>query len=267
MNIFLRELRAHTKSFLVWSAAMVFLVFGGMMKYSAFAKTGEAINTMFNDLPAGMLKVMGIQPGQDFTSVGIFYSIFFLYFILLMSVHSTMLGASIIAKEERDKTADFLLVKPVRRFQVVSAKVSAALVMVVLFNLVTFVASAIAVAPYNNTGTSLTGPIFSLTSVLLVVQIMFLGIGLLLGAWARSAEKASGLATLVILSTFLLKVIIDLKEDLDYLEFLTPFRYFKSYDVMYNNDIRPWFLVLALGVAIATITGTYFFFQKRDLHS
>lgn len=267
MNIFLRELQAHTKSFLIWSATMVFLVFGGMMKYSAFAKTGEAINAMFADLPAGMLKVMGIQPGQDFTSVGIFYSIFFLYFLLLMSVHSTMLGASIIAKEERDKTADFLLVKPVRRYQVVTAKICAALVLVVLFNLVTFVSSALIVAPYNDTGTSLTGPIFNLTSVLLVVQVMFLGIGLFLGAWAHNAERASGLATTVILGTFLIKVFIDLKEDLDYLEFLTPFRYFKSYEVMFNHDIRIPYVILSLAVAAAAIAGTYFFFQKRDLHS
>ncbi len=267
MNIFLRELRAHTKSLLVWSASMVFLVMGGMLKYSAFQKTGDAINDMFKDLPAGMMKVMGITSGQDLTSVGVFYSIFFLYFMLMMSVHSTMLGASIIAKEERDKTADFLLVKPVRRYQVVTAKICAALVLVVLFNLVTFVSSAIAVAPYNDSGTSLTGPIFSLTSALLVVQIMFLGIGLLLGAWAHNAEKASGLATTVILSTFLLKVFIDLKEEIHYLEFLTPFRYFKSYDVMFNHDIRIPFVILSLTVAIATIAGTYFFFQKRDLHS
>jgi ABC-2 type transport system permease protein len=267
MNIFLRELRANTKSFLVWSGTMIFLIFGGMMKYSAFAKTGQSINEMFNQLPAGLMKVLGIEPGQDLTSVGVFYSIFFLYFLLLMSVHSTMLGASIIAKEERDKTADFLLVKPIRRHQAVTAKILAALVMVVLFNLVTFTVSAIAVQPYNQTGISLTGPIFTLCSTLLVVQILFLGVGLCLGAWAHNAEKASGLATTFILSTFILKVLIDLKDDISFLEFLTPFRYFKSYSVMFEHDIPIGYIALSLIIAAAGIAGTYYFFQKRDLHS
>ena len=80
MNIYWRELKAGTKSFLIWSATMVFLVAAGMLKYSAFAKTGESVNELFNSMPPGLLQAMGIPPGADFSSIGIFYSIFFLYF-------------------------------------------------------------------------------------------------------------------------------------------------------------------------------------------
>lgn len=267
MNIFWRELRAHYKSFLVWSATMVFLIAAGMMKYSAFAKTGEAVNNMFDQFPEGVLKVMGFVSGSDLTSVGVFYSIFFLYFMLLMVVHSTLLGASIIAKEERDKTADFLLVKPLKRRQIITPKVCAALVMVVLFNLVTFVSSALFVAPYNESGQSLTGPIFRLTTVLLVIQVLFLGLGLCLGAWASKAERASGLATSIILGTFLLKVLIDLKADLDKLDFLTPFRYFNAMRVMYEKEVSAAYVILSLAIALLTTGATYYFFQKRDIHS
>jgi ABC-2 type transport system permease protein len=267
MNIYWRELRAGYKSFLIWSATMVFLVAGGMLKYSAFAKTGESVNELFKSLPVELMQVMGIEAGFDLSSIGVFYSIFFLYFLLLMSVHSCLLGASIIAKEERDKTADFLLVKPIRRRRAVTAKILAALTMVVLYNLVTFAASALFVDQFNTTGAALTGQIFTLTSVLLIVQVLFLCIGLLLGAWARNAARAAGLATAIILGTFILKVLIDLQSDLSWLKFLTPFSYFKSTEIMFDHQINVAYIVLSLAVSVVTVAGTYFFFQKRDLRT
>jgi ABC-2 type transport system permease protein len=263
--VFLRELKANWRSFLVWSATMAFLIAGGMMKYSAFAKTGQAVNDLFKSLPASMMTVMGIDPGMDLSSVGVFYSIFFLYFMLLTSVHSCLLGASILAKEERDKTADFLLVKPIQRHQVVTAKILAALVQVVLFNLVTFVLSALFVGQANTTGQPLNDKIFALTSALLIIQVLFLALGLLFGAWSRTAARAAGLATLVILGTFTLKALIDLNKDLKDLEFLTPFRYFKSAEVMFEHKMAAGYIILAAAVVVVSVAGTYFFYQKRDL--
>lgn len=267
MNIFLRELRAHLRSFLIWSGTMVFLIAAGMMKYGAFQKTGEAVNEIFAALPEGLAAVMGMDPGMDLTSVGVFYSIFYLYFLLLMSVHGTMLGASIIAKEERDKTADFLFVKPLPRRRAITAKIAAALVQVILYNLVTCTASILFTEPLNTTGTPLTGPIFRLMGILLAVQILFLGIGLFLGASARSAERASGFGTAVILGTFLLKVLVDLNGDYDWLRFLTPFCYFDSYEILFDGTFAASYLILCLTAAVLGIAGTYACYRRRDLRS
>ncbi len=267
MNIVLRELRAHLRSFLIWSGTMVFLIFAGLMKYGAFQKTGEAVNEIFTALPVELRSVLGMEEGMDLTSIGVFYSIFFLYFLLLMSVHSTMLGASIIAKEERDQTADFLMVKPIRRSRAITAKIIASLIMVLLFNQITFLVSALMVNLYNTSGKSLTGSIFRLMAILSIVQILFLGIGLFLGAIAKSADRASGIGTGVILGTFVLKILIDINHDFENLTFLTPFGYFKSYDIMFGSAIPVHYVVLCLAVAVFGMIGTYFSYQKRDIHS
>lgn len=266
MNIYLRELRANYKAFLIWSASMLFLIYVGMMKYAAFAETGDSVNDMFAALPPQMMKVLGIEAGMDLSSIGVFYSIFFLYFVLLTATHSCLLGANVLAKEERDKTADFLLVKPLRRHRVVTPKVLAALTFVVLFNLFTMLASITIVAPLNE-GPSLNEPIMRLSLALLVVQLIFLAVGLCLGAVSRNAAGASGLATAVILGTFLLKILIDINGDLDFLEFLTPFRYFESLMVMFDGEMRTWVLALSGGLVAALTGATYYFFQKRDIHS
>jgi ABC-2 type transport system permease protein len=177
-----------------------------------------------------------------------------------------MLGALILAKEERDKTADFLFVKPIRRHQVITRKLLAALINLVVFNLVTFVISAISVAKYNN-GDSLTLSVFFVTSALFLLQLLFLGLGLLFGALARNAKAAASTVSFVILGSFILKVVIDLYDKIEPLQFLSPFMYFSAESLMFDHQIDAGYSVLALGLALVGAIGSYYFFQKRDLHS
>ena len=47
----------------------------------------------------------------DVSKISGYYSILFVYILLMATIHAAMLGADIIAKEERDKTSEFLFVK------------------------------------------------------------------------------------------------------------------------------------------------------------
>lgn len=264
MNIFLREMKTNAKSLLIWCLSMVFLIYAGLLKYSAFAKTGDAVMQFMSQIPESMKVVMGIAEGADLTSVAVFYSIFFLYFILLATVHSSMLGALIIAKEERDKTADFLFVKPITRSYAITCKIAAALVNILILNLVTFVTSLISVEHYN-TGTPLTYPVFLICVALFLIQLIFLALGLLLGALAKSAKSATSIVTALILVSFILKVVIDLNADLDFLRAFSPFLYFNADTVMFQKQIDPAFSLLSFALALLSAAGTYFFFNRRDL--
>jgi len=264
MNLLARELKCNLKSLIIWCLAMSFLIYAGMIKYSAFAKTGEAINSFMSSIPDTMRSVFGITTNMDLTSVGVFYSIFFLYFLLLASVHSAMLGALILAKEERDKTADFLFVKPLTRKYIISIKILAAFINILAFDVVTYIISIISVANYN-TGKSLNYSIFLVVVALFIIQLLFLGLGLLLGAVAKNSKTATSIISAVILGVFVLKVIIDLQDKLKYLEIFSPFEYFKSDIVMFDHQINLPYTVFSFFLVILCTGLTYYFFGKRDL--
>ena len=265
MNILIRELKANLKSLIIWCLSMAFLIYAGMVKYSAYAKTGEAVNEFMAQIPLAMKDIMGIGSG-DLTSVMVFYSIFFMYFMLLAAVHSSMLGVIIVAKEERDKTADFLYVKPIRRQYAVSFKILAALINIIIFNLVTFVISVLSVRQYDS-DTAIVSQIFMAMAALFILQLLFLGLGLLLGAAVRKSKAGTSIASSIILAAFMVKVLIDLNKDLDKLTFLTPFKYFNANTVMFDKQIDTGFAILSILLAAACTAGSYYFFKKRDLHS
>ena len=102
---------------------------------------------------------------------------------------------------------------------------------------------------------------------LFLIQVLFLGIGLLLGAVAKRSKEGTAIGSAIILGTFLLKVIIDLKKDLDWLDGFTPFRYFQSNDLMFKQHLEAGFGVLTGVLVVVTIALTFYFFKKRDLRN
>jgi ABC-2 type transport system permease protein len=264
MNIVLRELRANLKSIIIWSLSMTFLIYVGMIKYSGFQSAGQSVNELFEQLPAAMKSILGMN-GLDLTSISGFYAIFFLYFMLLAGVHAVMLGAVIIAKEEKDKTADFLFVKPVVRSKVITAKLSAAFINVVILNAVTLISSILIVSIYNK-GESINSQIINLMLALFVIQVIFLSVGAVIAAISRNTKKSTSIATTILLSAFMLSVAIDLYKKLDFLEFLTPFKYFKTAEVMREGSFNPLYLLISLVIIIGCTASTYWIYKKRDIH-
>ncbi|MBN2795952.1 MAG: ABC transporter permease subunit [Clostridia bacterium] len=263
MNIIFRELKSIRKSLIIWSVSMMFLIYVGMVKYAGVREAGDSMEEMMSTLPKGMKAVFGIG-SLDLTQVSGYYIVFFLYFALLGGVHAIMQGSVVLSKEERDKTADFLMVKPIKRHQVVTSKILASLFAVVVVNLVTWVSSVIIVAQYNE-GSSINGLIRDLMIALLILQVIFFSVGLLIGAIAPSTKKATGLSTGILLGTFLMSVVVDLYSKLDFLEYFTPFKYFDG-KAIYKSGFDLFHLILSVVIIFLSLYFTYRIYQKKDLH-
>ncbi len=264
MNIILRELRANLKSIIIWSLSMIFLIYAGMVKYSGFESAGQSVNELIGQMPDALKSIFGMN-GLDLTSISGFYGMLYLYFMLMAGVHAVMLGAVIISKEERDKTADFLFVKPILRVRVITAKFIAALINIIVLNFVTLVSSILFVKMYNK-GVPINDQIARLIFSLLIIQIIFLTIGAVVAAIARDTKKATSISTTLLLSAFILSVAIDINNKIDYLSFLTPFKYFEAAQVMREGSFDLVYLLLSVVIIVCCTAGTYIIYNKRDLN-
>ncbi|HSK67996.1 MAG TPA: ABC transporter, partial [Candidatus Limnocylindria bacterium] len=86
-----------------------------------------------------------------------------------------------------------------------------------------------------------------------------------LGAWSRSAARASGIATAVILGAFLLKTVIDLAGGIEWMGFLTPFRYFDALKVMDGRTLDLPYSLLSAVLAAGLTFGAYHMYSRRDI--
>ena len=194
-----------------------------------------------------------------------YYGLLFIYLLLMATIHAAMLGATIIAKEERDKTTEFLFVKPVSRNQIITAKLLAAFVNILILNLVTFVSSILLVGKYSD-GDVVTGDIAITMAGMFILQILFMVIGSSLAAVKKKSKAAASLATGVLLLTYVISVAIDLNENIEGLKYLTPFKYFEAKSVMFGAGFELIFVLLSVLLIAALTVVTYVFFKKRDLN-
>ncbi|MBC8062758.1 MAG: ABC transporter permease subunit [Clostridiaceae bacterium] len=263
MNIFIREMKAHRKSLIIWGISIMFMVVAGMAKYTVIS-SGDSMNELMNSMPKGLQAIMG-GGAIDLTKASGFYGMLFLYLVLMAAVHAAMLGADIISKEERDKTFEFLMVKPVSRKTIITFKLLAALANLIIFNIINLVFSIMIVNQYAK-GESVNGDIAILMMGMFILQLIFFFIGTSIAAVSKNPKTSTSLSTGILLATFILSIIIDLNDKLINLKYLTPFKYYEAKNLMYGGGLKPVFLILSLVIIGVLFLATYRFYEKRDLN-
>lgn len=264
MNVLKRELKSNLKSLIIWNIGMVVLIYTGMMKYKGYANTGREINELFDSFPSVFKSIFNLE-GISMSSITGFYSLFFIYFTLLTGAHAVMIGAILISKEERDKTADFLFAKPVSRFKIITAKLIAGFVNILVLNLTTLATSLIVLGENNSKNEPYAMFIVRLMLAMIIFQLLYYSAGLLISSLAKTSRQATSISTFILLITFILSIAIDLNENIDWLKYLTPFKYFQANKILATGSIKPGFILLSVVITIIFILLTYKKVQKRDL--
>jgi ABC-2 type transport system permease protein len=261
MNVYRREMRASVRPLTLWTLGVLFFIGAAAGKFSAVAGDASALD-LFNGLPMGMQALFGIGV-VDFSLASGFYAIMYSYLVLMAAIHAAMLGAVILSKEERDKTTEFLYVKPASRTAILTAKLLAALTQVLVFALVNWIAAAGFVAAY---GESAGAQIAELIAGMLLIQLVFLSLGIAAAAVLKWPKAATGVATGAMLTAYFLSIAIDLNGDLNWMTFLTPFAYFDAKDVVgAGKGLSIPYALLCVGLAAALTALSYLRFRRRDL--
>lgn len=263
MNIFVRELKAHWKSLLGWSIAMILLIASGMAKFTSLGPDGQNANQLFGAFPKPVLVILGIQGLDLSTAIG-YFGVIFLYLQLTASIHAAMLGSEIISKEERDKTSEFLFVKPVTRLRAVTEKLLAGLLNLIVLNAVTMASSIAMVAVYANNYHN-NNLIIMMMAGLFIMQLIFFALGASLAGYFKNPKLPSIVATTILLVTYIIWVIFDLNSKLDFLKYLTPFRYFDASVMIGDGHLDLFYVALSLVITTVLIIVSYLSFNKRDL--
>ena len=263
MNIFIRELRAHRKSLIIWSIAILLMILSSMAKYSSYAESGQSMNELLSNIPRPLRAALGMG-NLDLTDIGGFYGMFYLYLGLMAAIHASMLGAGIISKEERDKTAEFLMTRPVSRERIITSKLLAGLINIAVFNIVTLVLSIAIIGQYAG-GKDITGEILLFMAGMFILQLLFLFIGAGTAAAVRRPKAAAPIASAVLLATFVLSTAISIDTKLDALKYITPFKYFEAERLLAEGRLEPVFVILSVAIIGIMACVTYVSYKKRDM--
>jgi len=263
MNIFLRELKANLKSLLIWGVIVILLVVEALAEFSVFAGNSDML-AVLDSMPQELLDAFSLQAFNLTTLTGLF-GVMFTYLALILSIAAAMWGSDIISKEERDKTVEFSLTLPVTRSKVVTAKTLAALVNCIGLLLITWGASIAFSAKYDPGGDFYSFLALEMEAIF-VLQLIFLAIGIFLGCAMKQYKRASSVAVSLLLGTYFLSIISGLNENLEFLKYFTPFKYFDPAVLLHEARLDVTFVGLSLAIVVASMVGAYLTYARRDLY-
>ncbi len=263
MNIFFRELKANFKSLIIWSVIIGLFTIVGAAKFSAYANNPEMLKVL-DAMPKAMIDAMSLR-AFNLTTVTGFYGIMFVYFGLMGAIAAGLWGTDMISKEERDKTVEFSLVLPVSRSRVITAKALAALINCTVLVLVTWAISIVAARSYAPDSAFYSFLRLEMLAMFLI-ELIFLAIGIMLGAVMKQYRLSGTIAVALILVTYFFSIITVMQEKLDFLKYLTPFKYFDPAVFLNSHTLDGTYLAISAAIIVVCLVAAYLVYNRRDLY-
>jgi ABC-2 type transport system permease protein len=103
-------------------------------------------------------------------------------------------------------------------------------------------------------------------AALFIIQMLFLAVGILLGCAMKDYKRAGSIAVSLILVTFFFSVISGLNENLEFLKYFSPFKYFDPAALLHEARLDLNYVWLSLGITAVCVIGGYLTYARRDLY-
>jgi len=264
MNMYLHEIKSLRKSTIIWICTMIALALIYFSVYTGIASDAADFKKLLGGYPASVRAMLGISL-DNITSILGFYSMVFSFISLCAAIQAMNLGLSILSKEVRERTADFLLVKPVSRQTIVSAKLLAALTMLLATNVlyyfaVSIMASIVKTVDYSNK------LFFMINLTIFFIQLIFLAIGLVVSVFFKKLKSVLPISLGIVFGFYIIGAIIATGEN-DAARFISPFKYFDINDIIKNARYEAQYLIAGAIITIVAIAASYIIYTKKDIHA
>lgn len=263
MNIFLHELKAYRKSIIIWSTSMAALAVMYIFIFNGISEDIETFKNLLKSMPEVVRKLLSIYVDSISTLEG-FYSFVFVYVVLCGAIQAMNIGVSIVSKEVREKTADFLLTKPVSRKSILTFKLLAALASLAITNIIYL---AITIPSALTVKTEFSMKIFLMISgTLFFVQLMFMSLGVIMSIVVGKIKSVISVSLSTVFSFFIISMLGSVIGD-EAVRYISPFKYFDLAYIVKNAAYETSFIIVGIIFVISAIAVSYLVYLKKDIHA
>lgn len=173
-----------------------------------------------------------------------------------------LIAIGALAKEEKDRTAEFLLTHPISRSRVVTEKLIGILLQVTVLNI-----AVLGLAVFSGLTIGEELPLRELSLLHLayyLLQIELAGICFGLSALLRRGGLGPGIGIAAVM--YFLNLVANISDGADFLKYITPFGYAEGADIVANGSLDPVRVALGLLLAALGITAAYRIYGKKDIY-
>lgn len=260
MTIVKHELKQGRMAFLIWTLAIGFLLGVCVLLFPEMKGQMNDVSDMFASM-GSFTEAFGMDQLNFGTLIG-FYGIECGNVLGLGGAfYAALCAVGILSKEEKDKTAEFLLTHPISRKKIITEKLMAVGIQITALNLIVYVISVGAIIVI---GEELPWKELSLLHLAYyLLQIELAGICFGISAFMRkgSAGVGLGIATLM----YFLNLIANIAPVAEFLKYITPFGYCEAADIVNKATLDGTMVMIGMLLGVMGIVTAYFVYSKKDI--
>ncbi|GAB4376134.1 MAG: ABC transporter permease subunit [Calditrichia bacterium] len=263
-NLFLRELKESLQGSLILSLAVGLYISFSISIYSVMIENITKVTDLYSAIPKSLRIAFNFDLNQ-WTHILGFYVTYFVYFVpIIAGCYSIISGGKILSKEEQHKTSEFLLSRPISREQIITSKLFSLLLHIIGINLFIFVTALVSCGIVSKWNINLTS--FTILHTYGLLMCIFFGVlGFFITVLMKRARAITGLGLGIVLGSYFFDMMIRLADRLQFLLYLTPFKYLNLDVVSPGYRFDFWRLGFFLGTTALMIGFSYFFYRRKDI--
>ena len=260
MTLVKHELKQGKMSLIVWASSIIFLMVICVLLFPEMKGEMDTVGDMFASMGSftqafgmdrisfgSLLGFYAVECGNILGLGGAFFAAF--------------CAVTMLAKEEKDHTAEFLLTHPVSRVRVITEKLAAVMMQITLLNLTVLAASLISIAcigeeiPWKE--------LLLLHLAYYILQVELAGICFGVSAFLRRGSIGIGLGIATMM--YFLNLISNITEEAEFLKYFTPFAYAEGTDIVTDVSLDGGLIALGLVCGVLGIAAAYWWYCKKDI--
>lgn len=260
MTIVRHELRQGKIAFAIWTVAIAFLLVICVFLFPEMKGEMDELGEMFASM-GSFTAAFGMDRLNFGTLLG-FYSIECGNILGLGGAFfASLLGISSLSKEEKDKTAEFLLTHPVLRTRVITEKLAAVLMQITMMNLIILGLSLLSMGmigeeiPWKE--------ILLLHGAYYLLQLELAGICFGISAFLCRGGVGIGIGFAAMM--YFLNLIANMTERARFLKSITPFGYCEGADIIADGRLNAGYVLIGMLFACAGVAVAYWRYTRKDI--
>lgn len=260
MTLFKHEMRQTRMSLVIWTASIGFLMAICILLFPEMKGEMDGVSDMFASM--GSFSAAFGMDRINFGSLDGFYAIECGNILGLGGAFfAAFCAVTVLGKEEKDHTAEFLLTHPVSRARIITEKLAAVLAQIVIMNVLTL---AISIGSMYIVGEEIPWEnILLMHLAYFLLQLEIGGICFGISAFVRRGGIGVGLGLAVMM--YFLNIIANISDKAEFVKYITPFGFSDGADIITSGEIDVVMVSIGMALGIAGIIAAYVKYTKKDI--
>lgn len=260
MTLVKHELKQGKISFLIWTASIGFLLAVCVFLFPEMKGQMDEVSDVFSSM--GSFSTAFGMDQLNFGTLTGFYAIECGNVLGLGGAfYASLCAVGILSKEEKERTAEYLLTHPVSRIRIITEKLISVLILITAMNLIIY---ALAVGSIAMIGEEIPWKELSLMHLAYyLLQLELAGICFGISAFLRKGSVGVGLGIAAVM--YFLNLIANIAEVADFLKYITPFGYCEGADNVGNGTLDGTKVAVGMVIGIVGIVSAYLKYTRKDI--